>query len=58
MYAPAITRCHTKQPSQAAPSSATATSLELPSLQDVEELLGEVSQQPGTVTEHAMPIFA
>ena len=58
LYAPAIKHCHTKQPGQSASSSATATNLELLSLKDVEELLGEVSQQQlGTVTELTMPIF-
>ena len=39
-------------------SRATATNLELPSLKDVQELLGEISQeQLGTVTEHTMPIL-
>ena len=58
MYAPAATRCRTKQPGQSLASSATATSLELPLLEDVEEVLGKVSQkQPGTVTQQAMPIL-
>ena len=59
LYAPAIKHCRTKQPGQFAASSATATNLELPSLQVVQEVLDEVSQeqQPGTVTEHLMPIL-
>ena len=61
LYAPAIKRCRTKQAGESAPSTATATSLELPSLKDVEEVFGEISQeelqQPGTVTERTMPIL-
>ena len=45
LYAPAIKRCHTKQAGESAPSTATATSLELPSLKDVEDVFGEISQK-------------
>ena len=61
MYAPAVTGCRTKQAGESAPSAATVTSLELPSLKDVEEVFGEISQevlqQPGTVIERTMPIL-
>ena len=56
LYAPAITHCHTKQPGQSAPSTAVVANIQLPSLTDVEEILGEkLSQEPGIVTEHIMP---
>ena len=56
MYAPAITHCHTKQPGQSAPSTAVAANIQLPSLRDVEEVLGEeLSQEQGIVTEHTVP---
>ena len=56
LHVPAATCCRTKQPGQSVACSATATSLELLLLEDVEEVLGKVSQkQPGTVTQHVMP---
>ena len=56
LYAPARTHCHTKQPGQSAPSTAVAANIQLPSLTDVEEVLGEeLSQEPGTFTERTMP---
>ena len=61
LYAPAIKCCRTKQAGESAPSTATATSLELPSLKDVEDVFGEISQEvlqePGTVTERTMLIL-
>ena len=61
LYAPAVKRCRTKQAGESAPSTATATSLELPLLKDVEEVFGEISQEvlqePGTITECTMPIL-
>ena len=58
MYAPAITRCRTKQPGQSAPSTAIAANIQLPSLIDVEEILGEeLLQEPGIVTGRIMPIL-
>ena len=58
LYTLAIKHCCTKQPGQYAPSSATATNPELPSLKDVEELITETSEeQPVSVTEHTMPIL-
>ena len=59
LYEPAIKRCRTKEPGQSAPSHTTVTSLELPSLKDVEDVFGEIPtdvlEQVGTVTEHGMP---
>ena len=56
MYAPAITRCCTKRSGQSAPSTAIAGNMQLPSLTDVVEVLGEeLSQEPDIVTEHIMP---
>ena len=56
LYAPARTRCRTKQPGQSAPSTAVVANIQLPSLTDVEEVLGEeLLQEPGTVTERTMP---
>ena len=56
LYAPARTRCHTKQPGQSAPSTAIVANTQLPSLTDVEEVLGEeLLQEPGIVTECIMP---
>ena len=56
LYAPARIHCRTKQPGQSAPSTAVAANIQLPSLTDVEEVLGEeLSQEPGTVTERTMP---
>ena len=45
LYAPAIKRCCTKQADESAASIASGTSLELPSLKDVEEVFGEISQE-------------
>ena len=42
LYEPAIKCCRTKEPGQSAPSHTTVTSLELPSLKDVEDVLGEI----------------
>ena len=56
LYAPARIRCRTKQPGQSAPSTAVAANIQLLSLTDVEEVLGEeLSQEPGIVTERTMP---
>ena len=56
LYAAAITCCHTKQPGQSASSTAVVANIQLPSLTDVEEILGEeLLQEPGIVTERIMP---
>ena len=56
LYALARTHCCTKQRGQSAPSTAVAANIQLLSLTGVEEVLGEeLSQEPGTVTEHTMP---